>query len=220
MDTKPAPGEPFGREAGLGWLVARIRRRVGRTMVAIDGVDGAGKSTFANDLATELTDSGIAVIRISLDDFLNPADVRHAKGRTSPEGFIADTYDYERFIDDVLEPLSSEGGGRYRPKSYDFATESPLSPPWRVAPDQVVTVVDGMFLHRDRLRNARGKKIWDLSVWLEVPFAVSVARLAERDGTPPDPADPRNVRYVAGQQLYIDTYHPAERADLVIDNSR
>ena len=58
-----------------------------------------------------------------------------------------------------------------------------------------------------------------LTAWLQVPFAVSVARLAERDGTPPDPTDPRNVRYVAGQQLYIDTYHPAERADLVIDNS-
>ncbi len=219
METKPAPGEPLGREAGLGWLVARIRRRPGRTMVAIDGVDGAGKSTFADDLAVELTDSGLEVIRISMDDFLNPAAVRHAKGLTSPEGFIADTYDYERFIDDVLDPLSSEGCGRYRSKSYDFSSESPLSPPWKVAPEPVVTVVDGMFLHRDRLRNARGRKIWDLSVWLEVPFSISVGRLAVRDGTPADPTDERNVRYVAGQQLYIDKYHPAERADLVIDNS-
>ena len=46
-----------------------------------------------------------------------------------------------------------------------------------------VVIVDGMFLHRNRLRNARGRKIWDLSVWLEVPFEVSVHRLAERDGS-------------------------------------
>lgn len=219
MDTKPTAGEPVGREAGLSWLVARIRHRVGRTMVAIDGVDGAGKSSFADDLAAELDDSGLEVIRLSMDDFLNPAGLRHAKGRTSPEGFIADTYDYRRFIDDALDPLSSEGSGRYRPKSYDLATETPVAPPWKVAPDHAVTVVDGMFLHRDRLRNARGKKLWDLSVWLQVPFAVSVRRLAERDGTPADPADERNARYVAGQQLYIDKYHPAERADLIIDNS-
>jgi len=219
METKPAPGEPLGREAGLNWLVSRIRGRAGRTMVAIDGVDGAGKSTFADDLSTELTDAGLEVIRISLDDFLNPAEIRHAQGLTSPEGFIADTYDYERIIDDVLDPLSAEGCGRYRAKSYDFASETPINPPWRVAPDHVVTVVDGMFLHRDRLRNARGKKIWDLSVWLEVPFPVSVARLAQRDGSPSDPSDQRIRRYVEGQQLYIEKYHPAERADLVIDNS-
>ena len=217
METKPA--EPMSREAGLSWLVSRIRPRAGRTMVAIDGVDGAGKTSFAADLAAELTDSGLTVIRVSFDDFLNPPEVRYAKGRTSPEGFIADTYDYERFIDDVLEPLGSEGCGRYRAKSYDFAAETPLSPPWQVAPDAAVVVVDGMFLHRDRLRNARGRKVWDLSVWLQVPPEVSVRRLAERDGSPSEVDDPRIARYVEGQRLYIERYHPAERADLVIDNT-
>ena len=217
METRPA--EPMSREAGLSWLVSRIRPRAGRTMVAIDGVDGAGKTSFADDLAAELTDSGLTVIRVSFDDFLNPPEVRYAKGRTSPEGFIADTYDYERFIDDVLEPLGSEGCGRYRAKSYDFVAEAPLSPPWQVAPDAAVVVVDGMFLHRDRLRNARGRKVWDLSVWLQVPPEVSVRRLAERDGTPSEVDDPRIARYVEGQRLYIERYHPAERADLVIDNT-
>ncbi|MCW3158326.1 uridine kinase [Micropruina sonneratiae] len=217
MDTRPT--EPLARKAGLAWLVSRIRPRAGRTLVAVDGVDGAGKTTFANDLATELTDSGLRVIRISLDDFLNPPERRYAKGRSSPEGFVSDTYDYRRFVDDVLEPLGPEGGGRYRPKSYDYATETPLSPPWEVAPDPVVVVVDGMFLHSDQLRDARGRKVWDLSAWLEVPPEVSVRRLAERDGSPPDPDDPRNHRYVEGQRLYVAAQHPAERADLVVDNS-
>ena len=150
METKP--GETLGRSAALAWLVARIRQRTGRTMVAIDGVDGAGKTTFADELATELTDSGLTVIRISFDDFLNPAEIRHRRGRTSPDGFVADTYDYERFIDDVLDPLGCEGCGRYRAKSYDFASETPLNPPWQVAPDNAVVIVDGMFLHRNRLR--------------------------------------------------------------------
>ncbi len=213
------PGEPLSRAAGLAWLVSRIRPRAGRTMVAIDGVDGAGKTTFAAELADELTDSGITVIRISLDDFLNPPEIRHQQGRSSPEGFVADTYDYERFIDDVLEPLSGEGCGRYRPKSYDYTTETPLTPPWQVAPDQAVVIVEGMFLHRDRLRNARGRKVWDLSVWLDVPFEVSVKRLAERDGSPDDPSDERIARYVQGQRLYIQLANPAERADVVISNS-
>ena len=51
METKPA--EPMSREAGISWLVSRIRPRAGRTLVAIAGVDGAGKSTFADDLAAD-----------------------------------------------------------------------------------------------------------------------------------------------------------------------
>ncbi|MFT4296487.1 MAG: uridine kinase [Micropruina sp.] len=216
MDTTPA--EPLSRAAGLSWLVSRIRPRTGRTLVAIDGVDGAGKSTFAGDLTTELTDSGLTVIRISLDDFLNPVSVRHAQGRTSPEGFVADSYDYPRFVEDVLEPLGSEGCGRYRAKSYDFATETPLNPPWQVAPDTAVVVVDGMFLHCERFYDERGRKLWDFSVWLDVPCAESVRRLAERDGSPSDPDDPRIRRYVEGQRRYIERRNPARRADLVIDN--
>lgn len=217
MVTKLA--RPMARDAGISWLVSRIRPRAGRTLVGIDGVDGSGKTTFADDLAAELIDSGLTVIRISLDDFLNPADLRHARGRTSPEGFLADTYDYPRFVEDVMEPLSSEGCGRYRDRSYDLATETPLTPPWQVAPDAAVVIVDGMFLHHDRLRDERGRKVWDLSVWLDVPLEVSVRRLAERDGTPSDVDDPRLVRYVAGQRSYIGTFRPAERADLVVDNA-
>ena len=42
-------------------------------------------------------------------------------------------------------------------------------------------IVEGMFLHRDELLDT-----WDLVV-LEVPFVISFRRLAERDGTSPNP---------------------------------
>ena len=216
--TQDKPSQPMRRGDALRWLQARLRPRAGRTLVGIDGVDGSGKTAFADDLGTLLREAGTRVIRISLDHFLNPAEVRHARGRTSAEGFYQDSYNYVRFVDEVLEPLSHEGSGRYRTAAYDLAHEQPVASPWEVAPDHAVVVVDGMFLHRDTMRNSRDKKIWDLSVWLEVPFEVSVKRLAERDGTSPDPNDPSNARYVQGQRLYIEQCDPAARADLVVDN--
>ena len=53
-----------------------------RTLVAVDGLDGAGKTTFADLLAPRLDRP---VVRVRADDFLNPAAVRHARGRESPE---------------------------------------------------------------------------------------------------------------------------------------
>jgi thymidylate kinase len=76
-------------------------------------------------------------------------------------------------------------------------------------------VLDGLFLHRDELRRQ-----WDFSVVLEVPFSVSVARMARRDGSHPDPTHPSLQRYVQGQQLYFDRCRPWSRATVVVDNSR
>ena len=71
----------LGRPEALKWLNARLRSRTGRTLMAIDGVDGSGKTSFADDLADLVRESGTKVIRISFDNFLNPREVRHARGR-------------------------------------------------------------------------------------------------------------------------------------------
>ena len=205
---------------GLKWLRARIRARTGRTLVGIDGVDGAGKTTFADDLASLLRESGLEVIRISMDDYLNPQSKRYAQGRSSAKGYFEDSYDYERFTNEVLEPLGRDGSGRYRTAAYDLDSESEVRSPYQVAPDDAVVIVDGMFIHRDELCSSRRNKIWDLSVWLEVPFDESFHRMSERDHKlSADPEDPRNARYYQGQLLYLTSCDPAKRADLVVENA-
>lgn len=204
----------------LKWLRAQIRGRAGRTLVGIDGVDGAGKTTFANELAELLQECGLTVIRISMDHYLNPQSKRYAQGRASAKGYFEDSYDYERFSDEVLEPLGHAGSGRYRTAAYDLDSESEVHSPWRIAPDDAVVIIDGMFIHRDELCSSRKKKVWDISVWLEVPFTESFQRLAEREEKiTPDPEDPRNARYYQGQLLYLESCDPAHRADIVVENA-
>lgn len=206
--------------SALKWLRAKLRSRVGRTLIGVDGVDGAGKTTFANELAGLLRESGLEVIRISMDHYLNPQSKRYAQGRTSAKGFFEDSYDYERFSNEVLEPLGHGGSGRYRTAAYDLDSESEVHSPWRVAPDHAVVIIDGMFIHRDELCSSRQKKIWDISIWLEVPFEESFHRMAERDQKiTSDPEDPRNARYYQGQLLYLQSCDPAHRADLVVENA-
>ena len=206
--------------SALKWLRAKIRPRVGRTLVGIDGVDGAGKTTFADELAELLRESGLEVIRISMDDYLNPQTKRYAQGRESAKGYFEDSYDYERFSNEVLEPLGRDGSGRYRTAAYDLGSESEVRSPWRVAPDHVVVIIDGMFIHRDELCSSQRNKVWDLSVWLEVPFQETFHRMAVRDAkVTDDPEDPANARYYQGQLLYLAKCDPAHRADIVVENA-
>lgn len=150
--------------------------------VAIDGPDGAGKTQFSNHLAELLREQGRPVARVSLDDFHNIKAVRYRKGRDSPEGFWSDSYNYDRFRADVLDPFSPGGSRRYRPAAHDLITDAILTPERRNAKDGAILVVDGIFLHRNELSGS-----WDLSVFLYVPFVETARRMALRDGSDPDP---------------------------------
>ena len=56
--------------------------------VAIDGVDGVGKTTLADELAVALSSCERPVIRATVDGFHNPRNVRYRLGRNSAEGFF------------------------------------------------------------------------------------------------------------------------------------
>ncbi len=180
--------------------------------VGIDGVDGTGKTVFADDLAATLRAAGRAVIRVSADDFHNVRAVRHRLGHDSPQGFWLDSYNYPALRNRVLAPLGPGGSRRYQAACHDLETDQRIDPPAEEAPPGAVVVLDGLFVHRDELAG-----IWDLSVFLDVPFAVSVARMATRDGSHPDPDHPSLARYVGGQRLYFAACQPWQRADLVVN---
>jgi len=183
-----------------------------RALVGIDGVDGSGKTTFAAALAPWLGVRPVVVIH--LDDFRNQSAIRYRRGRGSPEGFWLDTYDYEAVRHAVLEPLKPTGHGCFRTASYDAVADRPGWSPRRRAGVDAIVLVEGMFLHRDRLA-----AVWDYSVFLDVPFEETARRMAERNGTHPDPQHESMRRYIGGQELYFAAAQPWERASLVIDNS-
>ena len=203
--------EPIVRAVVLGWVAEAVPRSVGEdcVRVGIDGVDGSGKTTFADELADVLRGLGRDVVRVSVDDFHNVRAVRYRRGRSSPEGFWLDAFDYDRLRTDVLEPLGPGGSRRYRPAAHDLASDQVLDLPPELAPPGAVLIVDGLFLHRDELADA-----WDLSIFLDVPFDVTTQRMAERDGPSSNVS-----RYVEAQQLYFKTCNPQQQATILIDNT-
>ena len=174
----------------LGDVVASIRALPAGQGAVIVGVDGVDGSGKTTFTA-RLADTlrPSTVLVIHADDHLNPPEVRYARGRSSPEGFWLDTYDRSSMMAAVDDAYRASDGGTF-------------------------VIVEGMFLHREELRS-----LWDFSVFLDVPFAVTAGRMAERDGTHPDPEHASMRRYVGGQRLYFGAASPWHHADLVVDNS-
>jgi uridine kinase len=197
-------------------IAAHVRAMVDArpVVVAIDGVDGAGKTTFADQLAATLTGMSVTTLRASVDGFHHPRAVRYRRGRHSPEGFYLDSFDYAAQRSKLLDPLTRDSDRTVVVAIYDVDREQAVEVTPQTVADDAVVVLDGIFLHRPELRG-----YWDLSIYLDVPFSVAVPRVAGRDGHGDrDPASPSNLRYVEGQRLYLARCQPARHATFVIDN--
>jgi uridine kinase len=192
--------------------VAALRRPA---LIAVDGVDGSGKTTFAGRLAAAIGNVGRTALVVHEDDFLAPREVRYRRGRHSPEGFFRDSYDLVALIRNVLDPLGPAGDRRVRRRVFDHSTDTTVAAPQEQVPADAVVIVEGMFLHRDELADR-----WDWSVFLDVPFTETARRMANRDGGRPDPEHPSMRRYVEGQKIYLDHCRPRTRATVVLDNTR
>ena len=200
-------------------LLREVARRVPvhgeeTVLVAVDGADGAGKSIFAAEVAHAVRDLGRPVIQASVDGFHRPRSQRYLRGRDSPTGFWLDSYDYGRLRAELIDPLRPGGSGLCVTAVHDVDSDRFLDPVPAVAAAGSVLVLDGLFLHRDELRG-----LWDFSVYLDVPLAVSVARLASRDGSVNDPESPTLRRYVEAQRIYHDACSPLQRATVIVDNT-
>jgi len=201
-------------------LASRIAslRRSHPIRVAIDGVDAAGKTTLADELAPYLKGCGRPVVRASIDGFPNPAVVRRRRGPASPEGYFHDSFNYHALLDALLRPLGPGGSLEFRRAVFDFRTDQPVVAPLERAEPDTILLFDGVFLLRPELRD-----YFDFSVFVRADFNVTVARAELRDvelfGSPEAVRLRYRERYVPGQQLYLASADPERRASVVINNN-
>jgi len=159
--------------------------------VGIDGVDGAGKTLLAEEVAQLLTKRARPCLRVSLDQFERPKAERYARGELSPEGYYLDAFDLDRFRAHVL---SVE------------------------APPSAVLVCDGVFLQRPELADLWDVAVFveaDLDVAARRGAERNLVWFDSLDET----HERYRVKYMPAQRRYIEEQRPHERADFVFRNT-
>lgn len=191
-------------------IAQHIAQMQGRRIVAIDGVDGAGKTTFADSLSLAIEANGKPVVRASIDGFHNPRAKRHHKGKSDPLGYFLDSYDYCAFQDFLITPFRTGKASVHLARFEHRSDQENLIIGY--AQQNAVLLIDGIFLHRDEL-----SALWDYSVFLHTPFEETFRRMAQRDGFDPNPLAASNARYLQGQQIYLETCKPSQRASVILE---
>jgi GrpB-like predicted nucleotidyltransferase (UPF0157 family)/uridine kinase len=171
----------------------------GTRLIAIDGRGGSGKSTLARQLAAGWPQALV----IEMDDFYRPL----AEREESPASHGAEL-DLERLVEQVLEPFSSGGAGRYQ--RYDWDEDRRTT--WHGVPGDAAVLLEGVYSMSQRLRG-----FLDYSIWVDCPYDVRLRRGVERDGE-----RMRAVwvaRWMPAEDRYVEAERPHATADLVLDGS-
>ncbi len=180
-------------------VVAAIRERRDRIVVAVDGRSGAGKSTLA--LALQLRTDGVIVHG---DDFYAAGSLDEAERGACPDHEVsAAVIDWRRLRTQALEPLARGTAARYQP--YDWAVDDGRLARERWLAPQPVIILDGVYSGRPELAD-----LVDLAVHVDIDPGVRGARLAAREGD--------EAAWVAfwerGERYYFERVRPPESFDL------
>jgi uridine kinase len=186
--------------------------------VAVDGITGAGKTTFAGQLAELVRAIGRPALHVSMDGFHHPRPVRYRQGRDSPRGYYEDAYDFETAAVVLLAPLGPGGDRVVRTRLHDLETDAAVDDEVaELAPDAVL-VVDGTFLQKPPLRG-----LWDVVIHLDTTFEAASQRAALRDselfGGHANAVAAYATRYHPACRLYRADHDPSATADVLVDNT-
>ncbi len=224
LDGNRSPVATPERSAVLSKVAGAVLGTHPRSLVAIDGRPGAGKSTFADELAQTIAAYGVPVVRSTIDSFHRPHVDRTRLGPASPEGYYRESHQLETLIAELLEPFSS-GHSHVLVAAFDEPSDTPTREHIEV-PDSAVLVFDGLFLQRPEL-----VRWWTKVVYLEADHRLDQQWLDFLlAGLPAAPSEAavciderlafaRWPRYRDGWRLYYESECPHESASIVIDNN-
>ncbi len=182
------------REERVKFLCEMIEKKKPR-VIAIDGPCASGKTTLAMDLKKR-TDFSL----ICMDDFFLPLEMRTPLRFKEKGGNIH----YERFIEEVIKPLSKKEEFIYR--RYSCASFS-YSGSVYIPSDGLIVVEGSYALHPSF------SKYWDMSVFLTVDSPEQIRRLEIRS---PDKLDMFISRWIPLENEYFSAYAVSERATYIL----
>lgn len=168
------------------------------TMIAIEGYGGSGKSTLAEKLTQQLPNTQI----IKIDSFIIKEKAQNAEPWEK-------VFDRKRLEKEVLEPASLGYTINYQRLDWAKNELGPII----MLPQMDYLIVDGISSFHPDIEH-----YYSFKIWIDTPIDTAKKRGRMRN------SDNENAvlweKWAQCDLVYQQRYHPEQRADFVIDNSK
>jgi uridine kinase len=189
----------YGSITQLNDVAALVEARLAarqRTILVLEGMSAAGKTTAAQALAQRWQ----APV-VHMDDFFLPTALRTPERLAQPGGNVH----YERFAQEVLPGLRA--GASFSYGVFQCSTMT-MGPP-RPVPAAPVTIVEGAYAMHPYFG-----KYGDITVFFTIDPVQQKRRILARTG--PDRWPDFRDRWIPLENAYHEAYHIQEQADFVV----
>jgi HAD superfamily hydrolase (TIGR01549 family) len=180
-------------------------------VIGVNGIDGAGKTQFAEALEVFLKTQGELTQSIHLDDFHNPKAIRYA-GSDQADNYYNRSFNTGLIIDKLLAPIQKKQSISLKLKTLDLQTDKFENERKYIIKPSTIIIFEGVFLFRKELA-----PYIELKIFLDIPFEECRKRASARDTE--EIVDRYDAKYLPAQRKYLSEYPPAKAADIVIDNT-
>lgn len=183
-------------------------------VLGINGIDGAGKTKFAEAFEEFLISKNYETQIIPIDDFHNPQVFRYA-GENQAENYYNRSFDTKRIVEELLVPLRQNSIFSTRLTVLDWHTDKYDIEREFSFNQNTIVIFEGVFLFRKEL-----SLYIDYKIFIEVPFEESKRRAWIRDAhVTQEELKKYDEKYLPAQRKYLDKFPPSKVADMIIDNS-
>ncbi|MBP0726601.1 AAA family ATPase [Bacillus sp. RG28] len=182
-------------------------------ILGIDGLSGAGKSTFALSLKSELSLNGIEGLLIHIDDHIVQRSKRYATSYEEWYEYYFLQWDIEKLTEKLFLSIKEKVTSINLPfydKTHDRIQH-------KILPicNYNLILIEGVFLQRTEWR-----QYFDYVIYLNCDKETRYDRVRKRDsylGVEMDIIEKYKRRYWKGEEYYLKNENPISKANLVID---
>lgn len=184
-------------------------------IVGIDGLGGAGKTSFSKKLEEELKSRGHEVITLHMDDYIVEAKKRYGTGHEEWEEYYFLQWDIRLLETELFKKLRENSHTLFLPL-YDKMMDTLSMQELNVLTTSII-LIEGIFLQRQEWRS-----YFDFMFYMDYPKNVRAERVLNRDayiGNYEERLDKYERRYWVAEEKYIHNLNPLKKADYIVTSA-
>ena len=184
-------------------------------VLGINGIDGSGKTEFAENFKKFLLLNKHKAQIINMDDFFNSKGERYS-GNNQVYNYFHKSFNIDILINELLMPIRKGKCFRKKLTLLNIKTNKYNTRKEYILENDTVVILEGIFLFRKELLN-----FIDYKIFLEISFQESMKRMKNRDipiyGN--IMLEKISNKIFPAQKKYLGTYLPFKKANILIDNT-
>src|SRR5699024_1764954 len=196
-----------------------IKRMIGHNdskkglIIGIDGLGGAGKTTYARSLKARLEMRDMHVVLLHMDDFIHPKRIRYNREKAEWFCYYNIQWRYDYMIESIFTPLQSGRSIHQTSGCYDKVNDSYRNQRIHITKDTVL-IIEGILIELPLLST-----YFEFVLFFNIEEEKSLQRVHNIDtyiGNRSHIKEKYERRYFQAEEKYVDECSPHSKADYVV----